>query len=85
MRKEKWVNFYPDPAFDQMRHQFDRDRDMFFDHPGVRHHWGGGGGGGGGSRLQDDDDDDFFMVRCQIYRYLSLISFIHQTLAAVFV
>ena len=44
-----------------MRNQFDRDsRDMFFDHPGMRHHWGGGGGGG---RIQDDDDDDFFMVR----------------------
>ena len=48
-----------------MRHQFDRDsRDMFFDHPGMRHHWGGGGqGGGGGARVHDDDDDDFFMVR----------------------
>ena len=56
-------HFDTDPAFDQMRHQFDRDRDMFFDHPGMRQHWSGGGGGAG---VGHDDDDDFFMVRLRI-------------------
>jgi hypothetical protein len=51
--------FDNDPRLDQMREQFDRERDTFFENPGMRWNEGGGGGGDRGAQGMENDDDFF--------------------------